>query len=169
LHRYLGITQHPETKNYIIVIELAHNKDLHYFLSKKTLSGLEKLRLLHRISEGVDLMRARQMIHRDLHSGNILIKQDELVDLIEKCWHQDPAKRKLITRYNHAKFTDVNELEDLIMKAERGEIKCSENESTNILQTKINDQAIYSSRLLTPLISKALTLQSMKLNSNALI
>ena len=45
----------------------------------------------------------------------------------------------------------------------------SENNDTNIIQTRINDQAIYSSRPLTPLISKALTLQSMKLNSNVIM
>ncbi|CAG8833731.1 17859_t:CDS:2 [Gigaspora margarita] len=59
----------------------------------------------------------------------------------------------------------INELNELIVKAEKGEINFPENEYTNIIQTKINDQAIYSSRLLTPLISKALTLQSMKLSS----
>ncbi|CAG8785733.1 617_t:CDS:2 [Gigaspora margarita] len=26
-HRYLGITQHPQTKNYIIVIEFLQNRD----------------------------------------------------------------------------------------------------------------------------------------------
>ncbi|CAG8667665.1 5961_t:CDS:2 [Racocetra fulgida] len=210
----------------------------------------KKLRLLHRISEGLDLMDLREMIHHDLHSGNILIKQDgfptiadlgiskpiddssdnnavygvipyvapevlkgekfthasdiysfamiiwevisgcrpfsdrkhdeflildiinglrpkipinipqELVDLMEICWHQDPEKRKLHKRYNYTLKKYVDWLKDLIMKVEKGEIKFPENESTNILQTKINEQAIYSSRSLTPLISKALNLQT---------
>ncbi|RIB18442.1 hypothetical protein C2G38_2085642, partial [Gigaspora rosea] len=53
LQQYHGITQHPETKNYIMVIEFAQNRDLHYFLKNKnanTLSWIEKLRLLHKIS-----------------------------------------------------------------------------------------------------------------------
>ncbi|CAG8775967.1 7108_t:CDS:1, partial [Gigaspora rosea] len=81
----------------------------------------------------------------------------ELVKLMERCWHRDPKKR-----INNLK----NELMYLILKAESGEIKFPENDDTNISPTKINDQAIYSSRPLTLLIKKALTLQSMKLNSN---
>ncbi|CAG8781151.1 17074_t:CDS:2, partial [Racocetra persica] len=60
------------------------------------------------------------------------------------------------------------ELDQLIRKAKSGEMKFPENLGTSILPTKINEQAIYSSRPLTPLISKALTLQSIKLNSNAI-
>ncbi|CAG8820464.1 12243_t:CDS:2, partial [Gigaspora margarita] len=61
------------------------------------------------------------------------------------------------------------ELNELAEKADRGEIKFPEkNRDTSILFTKINNQAIYSSRPLTPLISKALTLQSLQLNSNVI-
>ncbi|CAG8670017.1 33353_t:CDS:2 [Gigaspora margarita] len=45
-------------------------------------------------------------------------------------------------------------------KTERGEIKFPENEDTYVLPSKINDQAIYSSRSLTELIKKALKLSS---------
>ncbi|CAG8556533.1 36779_t:CDS:2 [Gigaspora margarita] len=61
-----------------------------------------------------------------------------------------------------------SELQELIAKVKNGKIKFPENKDINILPTKINNQAIYSSRLLTPLISKALTLQSMRLNSNVI-
>ncbi|CAG8586708.1 22738_t:CDS:2 [Gigaspora rosea] len=61
-----------------------------------------------------------------------------------------------------------SELVELVRKAETGAIKFPENRDTSILTNKINNQAIYSSRPLTPLISKALTLQSLKLNSNVI-
>ncbi|CAG8556551.1 36780_t:CDS:2, partial [Gigaspora margarita] len=58
-----------------------------------------------------------------------------------------------------------DELGTLINNAYGGKIKFTDNKNTNISPTEINDQAFYSSRPLTPLISKALTLQSMRLNS----
>ncbi|CAG8818002.1 20297_t:CDS:2, partial [Gigaspora margarita] len=59
-------------------------------------------------------------------------------------------------------------LNELAEKERKGEIKFPKNRDTSILTNKINNQAIYSSRPLTPLISKALTLQSLKLNSNVI-
>ncbi|CAG8576279.1 5951_t:CDS:2, partial [Racocetra fulgida] len=281
LHQYLGITQHPETKNYIIVIEFAQNRDLHYFLNRKnTLSWPAKLQFLHKISIRLNLVHQNKIIHRDLHSGNILIgrnrygpevgpmiadfeiskpinelsdknaiygvipyvaqevlkggkftqasdiysfsmiiwevisgcrpfsdrKHDEylildilnglrpkipsnipqdLIELMETCWHQDPEKRKFanpekrkltvqekgsLSWYKLKKLKAklksekingglANALGELIKKADKGEIKFLENIDTNILPPKINDQAIYSSRSLTQFISKALTLQ----------
>ncbi|CAG8802502.1 23603_t:CDS:2, partial [Gigaspora rosea] len=53
-----------------------------------------------------------------------------------------------------------DKLKKLIKRTEKGEIQFQESESTNILQPKINDQEVYSSRLLNSLISKALALQS---------
>ncbi|RIB18443.1 hypothetical protein C2G38_1347007 [Gigaspora rosea] len=76
----------------------------------------------------------------------------ELVELIERCWYQD-IEIELVT---------------LLGKANNGEIKFTDNKGTNISPTEINDQAFYSSRPLTLLISKALTLQSMRLNSNVI-
>ncbi|CAG8712174.1 6860_t:CDS:2 [Gigaspora margarita] len=46
------------------------------------------------------------------------------------------------------------------------EIKFPENIDVKSSPTKINEQAIYSSRLLNPLISEALTIRSMKLHFN---
>ncbi|CAG8689331.1 15807_t:CDS:1, partial [Racocetra fulgida] len=231
-----------------------------------------KLQLLHKISAGLNLVHQNKIIHRDLHSGNILIgsnryssdkiptiadlgiskpinelsdnnaiygvilyvapevfkggkftqasdiysfgiiiwevisgcrpfsdrKHDEylildilnglcskipsnipqdLIELMETCWHQDPEKRKFANQFANpekGKYTGrikrliglqndgpANVLDQLYEKARKGEIKFSENIDTSSLPTKINDQAIYSSRLLTQFISKALTLQSM--------
>ncbi|CAG8513409.1 15512_t:CDS:2, partial [Racocetra fulgida] len=263
IHQYLGITRHPETKNYIIVIEFAQNRDLHYFLNKgkNPLSWIEKLRLLHKISSGLKIVHDHNFINRDLHSGNILINQinipaiadlgiskpadtssdedtvygvipyvepevlkggkftqasdiyslgmiilevisgyrpfsdrkhdehlildilngfrpkiptdipHELVKLLERCWDPDPKKRTFKDFINFSilgfweqrrrrEMGDLGyELDQLIRKAKSGEIKFPEIIGTSILPTKINEQAIYSSRPLTPLISKALTLQ----------
>ncbi|RIB19584.1 hypothetical protein C2G38_2015748 [Gigaspora rosea] len=110
----------------------------------------------------------------------------DLIKLIEQCWHQDPEKRKFIIAPEEKKTISQlekkyiereklwnggnlgSELVELVRKAETGAIKFPENRDTSILTNKINNQAIYSSRPLTPLISKALTLQSLKLNSNVI-
>ncbi|RIB18448.1 kinase-like domain-containing protein [Gigaspora rosea] len=237
LQQYHGITQHPETKNYIMVIEFAQNRDLHYFLNKtaNTLSWIEKLSLLQEISRGLNSIHKNKFIHRDLHSRNVLIEYDggatiadlgiskpvnelsdnssiygvipnvapevlnggtftqasdiysfgmivwevisgcrpfydQLVELMERCWHQDPEKRNFSRSYKSEKRINYlyGELDTLINKAEKGKIKFTDNKGTKISPTEINDQAFYSSRPLTPLISKALTLQSMRLNSNVI-
>ncbi|CAG8757787.1 24362_t:CDS:2, partial [Cetraspora pellucida] len=160
VHQYIGITQHPETKNYIIVIEFAQNRDLHHFLNKNanSLSWIEKLKLLQNISYGLEhiLNGLRPKIPIDI--------PHELVKSIENCWHPDPDKRIKDDSY----YWGLSNLSEIINKAEGGEIKFSENKSAIISPNKMNEQGIYSSRPLTPLISKALTLQSMKLNSNAI-
>ncbi|CAG8614456.1 25569_t:CDS:2, partial [Gigaspora rosea] len=94
----------------------------------------------------------------------------ELVELMERCWHQYPEKRNFSRSYKSEKRINYlyGELDTLINKAEKGKIKFTDNKGTKISPTEINDQAFYSSRPLTPLISKALTLQSMRLNSNVI-
>ncbi|CAG8754334.1 12765_t:CDS:2, partial [Racocetra persica] len=87
----------------------------------------------------------------------------DLVILMKSCWHSDPRQR-LRDGYCDGYWN----LNRLIERAERGEIKFPENKDTSYVPTKINDQAIYSSRSLNLLISKALTLQSMKLSNNTI-
>ncbi|CAG8845223.1 29820_t:CDS:1, partial [Racocetra persica] len=95
-----------------------------------------------------------------------------LIELMETCWHQDPEKRKFAedSYYSHIKKNGglASALYKLYEKARKGEIKFPENIDASILPTKINDQEIYSSRPLTQFISKAFTLQSMRLNSNVI-
>ncbi|CAG8787833.1 18858_t:CDS:2, partial [Racocetra fulgida] len=71
----------------------------------------------------------------------------DLVELMERCWHSDSEKRifkgfdgTLLMRTYYLRY----ELGILIDKAKRGEIKFPENKDTSILPTKINEQAIYS-------------------------
>ncbi|CAG8832848.1 20696_t:CDS:2, partial [Gigaspora margarita] len=108
IHQYHGIAQDPKTKNYIMIIKFAQNRDLHYFLNKaNALSWLEKLNLLRTIAVGLNVLHLQ-----------------------------------------------------LIDKAEKGEIKFPESIDASASANKINKQATYSSRLLNPLISHALTIQS---------
>ncbi|RIB09290.1 kinase-like domain-containing protein [Gigaspora rosea] len=225
LHQYLGITQHSETKNHIIVIEFAQNRDLRYFLNKNAnilscgnilISERDKptiadLGISKPVNESSDnnsiygvipyvppevLKGGKFTQDSDIYSFGMIIwevisgcrpfsdrKHDEylildildglrpkipinipqdLIELMETCWHQDPKQRIFPTSYRKTlKMNDLGyELEKLIRKVEIGEVKFLENKDINSLSTKINDQAIYSSRPLNPLIIKALQISS---------
>ncbi|GES99709.1 kinase-like domain-containing protein [Rhizophagus clarus] len=69
-----GITQEPETKNYMIVLDYADNGSLRNYLDRyyNKLSWHTKLHDLWRIAYGLKKIHGEELIHRDLHIGNIL-------------------------------------------------------------------------------------------------
>jgi serine/threonine protein kinase len=69
-----GITQDPETKNYMMVLDYAEDGSLRNYLNK-TYSKLDwnsKIGYLHDVSLGLTSIHEKELIHRDLHIGNIL-------------------------------------------------------------------------------------------------
>ncbi|RHZ75538.1 hypothetical protein Glove_213g48 [Diversispora epigaea] len=70
-----GVTQVPTTKNYAFILEYAKNGDLHHFLNKnfEEMAWMKKTRFLGRIVYGIKKIHDKKVIHRDLHSGNILV------------------------------------------------------------------------------------------------
>ncbi|GES92474.1 kinase-like domain-containing protein [Rhizophagus clarus] len=79
--KYFGITQDPNTKEHMIIMQYADGGDLHNYLQKKfkNITWKEKLSIILEISRGVHCIHKENFIHRDLHSGNIL--------LIKGKWH----------------------------------------------------------------------------------
>ncbi|RHZ61688.1 hypothetical protein Glove_346g183 [Diversispora epigaea] len=73
-----GVTQDPQTKNYAFVLEYIPNGDLHHFIHNnfEKFSWTRKILYLNSIVEGIENIHDRQIIHRDLHSGNILAKKN---------------------------------------------------------------------------------------------
>ncbi|RIA91644.1 kinase-like domain-containing protein, partial [Glomus cerebriforme] len=69
-----GITQDPETKNYMMVLQYAHNGSLRNYLDTnyKQLNWKDKFRYLWYIAFGLNHIHIKELIHRDLHIGNIL-------------------------------------------------------------------------------------------------
>ncbi|GBB98984.1 hypothetical protein RclHR1_33890001 [Rhizophagus clarus] len=69
-----GITQDPETENYIMVLDYAGNGNLRNYLdtSYNELSWTNRLNYLHSIAYGLKNIHDKELIHRDLHIGNIL-------------------------------------------------------------------------------------------------
>ncbi|CAB4438013.1 unnamed protein product [Rhizophagus irregularis] len=69
-----GITQDPETKNYMMVLRYANNGSLRTYLDKNhyKLTWNIKLENLWHITLGLKSIHEKELIHRDLHIGNIL-------------------------------------------------------------------------------------------------
>ncbi|RHZ86110.1 hypothetical protein Glove_54g95 [Diversispora epigaea] len=71
----LGISKNPSTQNFIIVMELYDNS-LHKFLKNDfwKLRWEIKLFLLYNTAGGLDNLHKNDLVHCDLHAGNILTK-----------------------------------------------------------------------------------------------
>ncbi|KAG9292734.1 hypothetical protein G9A89_008322 [Geosiphon pyriformis] len=69
-----GITQNAETLEYGIVMEFAEHGDMRKYLSTNfhSTSWYDKLYIASDIAEGLDSIHSSGIVHRDLHSGNIL-------------------------------------------------------------------------------------------------
>ncbi|EXX57695.1 Cdc15p [Rhizophagus irregularis DAOM 197198w] len=76
--KFYGITQDPKTKDYIMVLDYAEKGNLRNYLSTdyNKLDWNAILRILLDVASGLDLIHEKELIHRDLHVGNILMSSD---------------------------------------------------------------------------------------------
>ncbi|EXX51419.1 Ypk2p [Rhizophagus irregularis DAOM 197198w] len=72
--RFYGITQDPKTKNYMMVLEYAEDGNLRNYLDKEhnNLNWNKMFEYLQYIIVGLKCIHEKELIHRDLHIGNIL-------------------------------------------------------------------------------------------------
>src|SRR4051812_43833831 len=72
--RVYGITQDPETNDYMMVLEYAENGSLRNYLDKSYdgFTWKTKLHDLWYIAHGLYKIHTNELIHRDLHIGNVL-------------------------------------------------------------------------------------------------
>src|SRR4051812_5293882 len=75
--RCFGLTKHPTTNEYAMIIEYFEKGDLRQFnkANRKKLTFQEKLQMLNHISQGLNKIHSAGLCHRDLHSGNILVME----------------------------------------------------------------------------------------------
>src|SRR5438128_3481727 len=69
-----GISQDPNTKEYILITRYANNRSLTDYITKsfKKLEWRDKIEILYRIISGLKIIHQEQLVHHDFHSGNIL-------------------------------------------------------------------------------------------------
>ena len=72
--KFYGISQDPETKNYMMVLDYADHGSLRNYLDTNydKLSWIDKFYYLWNIALGLNNIHEKELIHRDLHIGNIL-------------------------------------------------------------------------------------------------
>ncbi|RIB10290.1 kinase-like domain-containing protein [Gigaspora rosea] len=80
--KFYGISRDPSTHNVMLILQLANGGNLRSYLEGKVLNGLYKiawtelLRLANQIVNGLAHLHRKGIIHRDLHSKNILINDN---------------------------------------------------------------------------------------------
>jgi len=82
--RFFGITQDPNSLNYIVVMSYVKEGSLRKCLSNIVkLNWHDKLQLLKKIILGLKIIHKSDLVHCDLHDGNILISDNEvyIIDL----------------------------------------------------------------------------------------
>src|SRR5207248_4317359 len=69
-----GISQDPNTKEYILVMRYANDGSLTDYITKnfKILKWKDKIKILYSIISGLNTIHQEQLVHHDFHSGNIL-------------------------------------------------------------------------------------------------
>src|SRR5437763_4201347 len=73
--RLYGVTQDPETKEYILVMQYANNGNLLSYLNQNInkLTWMDKLRQLRDIAQYLYNIHNAGSVHCDLHGGNIVL------------------------------------------------------------------------------------------------
>ncbi|EXX75396.1 Kcc4p [Rhizophagus irregularis DAOM 197198w] len=75
INTYYGITQNPLTKNFMIITEYYELGNLTYYIANNffNMNWYEKIQILQDIISGLKNIHDANIIHKDYHSGNILI------------------------------------------------------------------------------------------------
>ncbi|KAF0502932.1 kinase-like protein [Gigaspora margarita] len=73
--KFYGVTKNPTDDHYYLILQFAVDGNLRAYLKKNfpELRWLDKLRIAHEIAEGLSFLHDSGILHRDLHSKNILV------------------------------------------------------------------------------------------------
>ncbi|CAG8508531.1 5192_t:CDS:2 [Acaulospora morrowiae] len=74
--RCYGITRDPKSKEYIMVCDYAREGNLREYIHNKfdRITWLERYELLQSIANGLERIHDEGWVHRDLHTGNLLLE-----------------------------------------------------------------------------------------------
>ncbi|CAG8524028.1 34337_t:CDS:2, partial [Gigaspora margarita] len=116
-----GITRHPITRKYLIVMRYAEEGDLRAFLSSnfKTYTWKNRLDRLWGLATDIRSIHEKDLVHRDLHGGNVLFgagRRSFVADLGLTC--QDGQKWLEIISGNYIPTKETNEIKSQFEQAE---------------------------------------------------
>ncbi|UZN99008.1 uncharacterized protein OCT59_000291 [Rhizophagus irregularis] len=150
-----GFTRDPESEDYILVMKYASEGDLHKYLQKsfKNITwNNQKLRILWQISEG--------LVYKILDGERPEITEDTpecYANLMKSCWDHDPKKRPSIkvirNTFGSWAFRGKNKAEFEQAEAKRKKLIELKKIGPEFAE-KYHSEAIYTSRLLSDIISK---------------
>ncbi|UZO10085.1 uncharacterized protein OCT59_001683 [Rhizophagus irregularis] len=80
-----GVTQDPNTKDYIMVLEYCKDGNLRNYYMNNKLSFYLKIFRLQQIARGLFDIHNAGRIHKDFHSGNILFNPDPYISDLGMC------------------------------------------------------------------------------------
>jgi serine/threonine protein kinase len=94
-----GLSQDPQTSNYLMVMQYMPEGNLRKYLSNKNreLTLKDKLAQLLHLAQGLKDIHQKNLVHRDFHSGNILKgieKTSCLITDLGLCKPTDEAKKE---------------------------------------------------------------------------
>ncbi|CAJ0646949.1 5717_t:CDS:2 [Entrophospora sp. SA101] len=117
LNLYFGFTQNPKTKIYMIVMDYAPDGNLHQFIKSssyyKNISWFDKISLLYNISFGLKELHDINIVHGNLHPGNIL--QHYMVPKISDYGLFKNVSRQILNNFletYHGFIQNVDEIKD---------------------------------------------------------
>ena len=78
LNEYYGVTRNPFTNDFVIIMKY-YTSDLRNYITKNfyNIEWNKKLKILIHIAEGLNHIHKQKIIHRDLHSKNILCENED--------------------------------------------------------------------------------------------
>ncbi|RIA82462.1 kinase-like domain-containing protein [Glomus cerebriforme] len=81
INRFLGVTKNDI--GYVMVLDYANEGDLRHYLGNKvkfdSLQWEDKIQMALDITRGLKYLHSKEIIHRDLHSKNILVNNGKLL------------------------------------------------------------------------------------------
>ncbi|RGB42057.1 kinase-like domain-containing protein [Rhizophagus diaphanus] len=101
----LGLTQNPSNGNYMLVME-KEDANLREFLQQNNnqLTWYEKIEIIYKIINSLYYIHEENLIHRDLHSGNILYSQFNDLWSISDLGFCGPADKPLTSIYGNLPY-----------------------------------------------------------------
>ncbi|GBB96891.1 hypothetical protein RclHR1_28650001 [Rhizophagus clarus] len=142
-----GLSQNPYTNDYIMVLEYAEGGNFNDWVNKnyENFYWLRRLNILQNIINGLEEIHQKGLVHRDLHTGNILLMTNVMYFVAtRKQPFVNRAHDKLLALdiVNKGIRPEIDELEGEQFKESKGSIENN--------QPVTHSQAIYTSRLLNP-------------------